>query len=320
MIKRKSVVKARHHATLQSPSPDDVLLSGTVGSRGEVMAIWGPPSAADALYARTGRPGGPSFPVARTERPVPVTVTKHHPDIKLTVRIPGLSLAYPRVQPLPDDRILVYGARCQWRESGAEHNAEIVNSNGERLRQGVLGDGIEDLVTTPQGRIWVSYFDEGVFGNRGWGGPGPEPIGSPGIVRFNEHFEREWTYPDDTDFDSIDDCYAFNVGEETVFAYYYSDFPIVRIDDSGVQEWDTGEFSDGRELAADGERCALYVPRDEFVAGKLEDSRFVMQRKGRIAIPRKFREDADYFGRGDALHILARNEHYKVDLDQMLAT
>ena len=34
------------------------------------------------------------------------------------------------------------------------------------------------------GRIWVSYADEGVYGNFGWGQPGPPPVGAAGLVCF----------------------------------------------------------------------------------------------------------------------------------------
>ncbi|MFI7578403.1 hypothetical protein [Micromonospora sp. NPDC049497] len=61
------------------------------------------------------------------------------------------------------------------------------------------------------GKLWVGYFDEGVYGNFGWGGPGPAPIGATGIARFTETLHPEWHFPTD-DLSPIDDCYALNVG------------------------------------------------------------------------------------------------------------
>ena len=50
---------------------------------------------------------------------------------------------------------------------------------GELRRQFVLGDGIKHVQTTAAGDIWVGYFDEGVYGNYGWGNdPDSEPIGA----------------------------------------------------------------------------------------------------------------------------------------------
>ena len=61
----------------------------------------------------------------------------------------------------------------------------VVDAAGSVVAEGTLGDGINHLLTTPSGAIWVGYFDEGVFGSFGWGGPGPPPIGQPGIVQFD---------------------------------------------------------------------------------------------------------------------------------------
>jgi hypothetical protein len=49
----------------------------------------------------------------------------------------------------------------------------------------------------------------------GWGGRGPEPIGTPGIVRFAADLRPEWRYSTSGEVDSIEDCYALNVAGET---------------------------------------------------------------------------------------------------------
>ncbi len=63
------------------------------------------------------------------------------------------------------------------------------------------------------GTIWVGYGDEGIFGNFGWGGPGPAPIGARGIVQFSPSLDVVWEYPrsDSSNLEPIDDCYALNV-------------------------------------------------------------------------------------------------------------
>lgn len=85
-----------------------------------------------------------------------------------------------------------------------------------------LGKGIEAIQTEPGGRIWVSYFDEGVYGS----GISTEGLvcfdgaGAP-IFRFRE-FARQNELP------HIDDCYAMNVAANgEVWVNYYSDFPLV---------------------------------------------------------------------------------------------
>jgi hypothetical protein len=87
-----------------------------------------------------------------------------------------------------------------------------------------LGDASEDVHTTPAGRIWVSYFDEGIFG-RG--------IGRNGVVCFDSFARPVFKYFDFAEQHNlpfIDDCYAMNVvAEDEVWLSYYSDFPLVSI-------------------------------------------------------------------------------------------
>jgi hypothetical protein len=42
--------------------------------------------------------------------------------------------------------------------------ADVYDKDGQPQRTLNLGDAINDAQTTPNGKIWVSYFDEGVYG------------------------------------------------------------------------------------------------------------------------------------------------------------
>jgi len=87
-----------------------------------------------------------------------------------------------------------------------------------------LGDAIESVQTTTDGFIWVSYFDEGVFG----GG-----IGRQGLVCFDSSGKDLFKYADfaeQNDLPMICDCYALNVDMSgDVWLNYYTDFPLVRL-------------------------------------------------------------------------------------------
>ena len=93
-----------------------------------------------------------------------------------------------------------------------------------------LGDASEDLQTTPDGRIWVSYFDEGVFG-RG--------IGQQGLVCFDAAGSALFRYADFAEQNALPmicDCYAMNVDQMgDVWINYYTDFPLVRLSDFEVE-------------------------------------------------------------------------------------
>jgi hypothetical protein len=110
------------------------------------------------------------------------------------------------------------------------------------------------------GHIWVAYFDEGVYGNRDWGDPGPCPIGASGLVRFTSDLEPDWHYPDQADhpWGAISDCYALNLDGDTAWACYSTDFPVVRIQDGTVTGWHNTIFYGSRALAVADTTVALY--------------------------------------------------------------
>jgi hypothetical protein len=86
---------------------------------------------------------------------------------------------------MPGGSILLVGARSWWRSDGPDRNAVIYGADGRVLAEETLGDGIEHVLADGTGHIWVGYFDEGVFGNYGWGRPGsPEPLGACGLTGF----------------------------------------------------------------------------------------------------------------------------------------
>ena len=89
----------------------------------------------------------------------------------------------------------------------------------------ILGDASNQIQTTENGHIWVSYFDEGVFGNG---------IGKEGLVCFDSEGHARFKYAEFADkfnLPSIDDCYALNVDKNEVWVCYYSDFPLVHLKD-----------------------------------------------------------------------------------------
>jgi hypothetical protein len=226
----RPVPPVAHHASVPAAGSDR-LESVSVGPGGEAVALWSSRQDAPALRSTTVQPDWATFPDPRTSRPVAVRVTMYQPEPVATVAVEDLTLAYPRVQPLPGGRVLVVGVRCRWRPDGPERNAVVYDADGQVVVERTLGDGIEHVMATADGHVWVGYFDEGVYGNFGWGGPGPTPLGAAGLVRFSPELEPDWSFPSHVDhpWAAIDDCYAVNVDGDTVWACYYSDFPLVRI-------------------------------------------------------------------------------------------
>ncbi len=127
-----------------------------------------------------------------------------------------------------------------------------------------LGDASEDLQTTADGKIWVSYFDEGVFGD-GLGVEGAICFDSAGlpIFRFAEFAGRHG-------LPMIDDCYAMNVTTEgDVWLNYYTDFPLVRLRGFTLQEVRQPFRHMGHAFAVRGTQ-ALYLQDGQFMVSDLE--------------------------------------------------
>ncbi|GAA1023034.1 hypothetical protein Aple_096240 [Acrocarpospora pleiomorpha] len=316
-------MRLRHHAELIPPYNGTEMVTAAPGPEGELVVLWASKENADAIAARTVQPGGAAFPDARTAAPVPVHVATYRPHLVMTVSIAEQSLAHTYVQPLPGGDVLLVGARCRLRDGVAESNAAKYTADGELVREGILGDGIEDVQTTPSGEIWVSYFDEGVFGNFGWGAPGGlDPIGHPGLIRFTPDFGIAWRYPYKSKFGVITDCYALNVTGEEAWACYYTDFPIVRVQAGTITGW-TNEVNGAHALVVADGRAALIggygEDRHRVVAGAIEGEAFSPHRPARLVMPdgRPVPREAAVMGRGSELHVVAGQSWLKLDLDSL---
>ena len=78
---------------------------------------------------------------------------------------------YAFAQPLPEnDLLLVCPAAVLYQPNLFTLNAAVFTSDGLLRCRFLVGDGIASVQTTSSGHIWTSYVDEGIFGNRGWGG------------------------------------------------------------------------------------------------------------------------------------------------------
>ncbi|MEO6088149.1 MAG: hypothetical protein ABIQ18_34055 [Umezawaea sp.] len=320
-------VRARHHAQLVPPQQGDVRVSASVGPAGEVVALWSAAADLAALTSSTTQPGGASFPDSRSSRPAAARVTVHVPGSVIATHIAGLPLAHPSVQPLPDGQVLVVGARCRLRPDGPDRNAIVYDHTGAVLTEQTLGDGIEHVQTTRRGEVWVGYFDEGVYGNYGWGEAGGEPpMGSCGLTRFSAAFAQEWHFPGDFEGvgGAISDCYALNVDDSTTWASYYDDFPIVRIHNDIVTGWHN-DVHGARAIAVGGSRVALYGGygpyRDRMVVGELGDDRFHVTGEYRLVQPdgQLLPQTAQVVGRGADLHVRVGDSWWRIGIEDIAA-
>lgn len=283
-FKRRGV-RLTHHATLAAPDNHPELASVSVGPRGEAMALWTDLAGLAAIGA-DGEVLEPERP-GTSKPPVSTIVTIQAPGRLDLIGIADLTTNFPMVQSLPGGRVLVVGARAEWRVEGPEENATIYGPDGAVLLTACVGDGIEHVRTTPSGAVWLGYFDEGVYGNLGWGEPGgPEPMGWCGLFRTTPELDIEWRYPANK-LEPIDDCYALNLDGEVAWAYTYSSFSVARVENSQVRLWPT-QVDGANALVVAGDWAALiggYGPnRDRLVLGQLGDA-LTEVRRARVAMP-----------------------------------
>jgi hypothetical protein len=192
----------------------------------------------------------------------------------------------------------------------------------------VLGDGIAHVLATSTGQVWVGYFDEGIYGNYGWGrADSEESVGAYGIVRFSPGLKPVWHYPKYTEvgpWDAVSDCYALNVDDTCTWACYYSDFPVVRIRDGTVTGWHN-EIRGASALAVAGSRVTLfggYGPDcDRLALAELSADRAGPAGEYRVALPdgEPFPQGTRVIGRGSNLHFPAGTSWYQLDVDDIPA-
>jgi hypothetical protein len=154
------------------------------------------------------------------------------------------------VQPLSGDRWLTVKARVLPKDAP---NATIWE-HGQAVQTFAVGDGVEDVQTSANDRIWVSYFDEGVFGSGRFGPAGLICFDDTGTV-----LTRYDALADEHGLPPIGDCYALNVASEReTWLCYYSEFPLVRLCNGQFDRlWHPMPVDFASAFAVDGERVLL---------------------------------------------------------------
>lgn len=315
-------LELRHHAAITGRRGEE-RVAASVGPDGQVVALWTTARDVPAVRATTTQPGWATFPDPRASRPVAARVSIHGPKPVAAVELADFRLAHVTVQPLSEGRILVVAARARWRPEGPDRNAVVYDADGSVVAEETLGDGIEHVFTTGSDRVWVGYFDEGVYGNYGWGGSdAPAPMGRYGLVRFSPDLRPEWHFPSHVarPWGAISDCYALNVAGETAWTCYYTGFPVVRVHDGAVTGW-RNDVTGARALAVEGSRIALLgghgPDRDRLTVGVLGGDRFHVTGQYRVVLPDggHLPPSAQAVGRGPDLHVLTDDDWYRLDLE-----
>jgi hypothetical protein len=243
---RNVVVTSRMH------SPHGRLVALGIGYDGDAYAAF----ALNRDDTSFEQPGWATFFKTRPDEPQAYRLLSwRSEEVTAEILIRGEPFNITEVQPLGDDLLLVC-PRCRRNPSGAaEKNARLYGRDGVLESEFTLGDGIASVQTTEQGLIWVSYFDEGIFGNYGWS----DPLGDSGLVAWSSTGTKLYAYTPPAGHEPIDDCYALNVTRgHDVWCYYYSDFSMVRIRDFVARDAWRMPVEGARGLALEGRMVLLF--------------------------------------------------------------
>ena len=295
------------------------IIASSIAANGEAVLLVIAPEFEKVAFGREERKGFAIFPFSKAKQGYPATFIRFNGrEVLQKTELSEVEIAFPTAQPLPNGEILLAGARCHYRDGDPEKNASVFSQDGKLLRRFVLGDGINSVQTTSEGLIWVSYFDEGVFGNYGWN----QPIGASGLICFDSTGRIVWEFKPPDGFDSICDCYAMNVAPNAVWACYYTEFPLVEIDsDHQVRGW-KNEVGGASALAVDGRRALLWGgygdKRTRSIVQNIEDEALTNSRELTISSPSGFElMGATVIGRGSTLHAFAANSWLTFDMSQI---
>jgi hypothetical protein len=271
--KPRKTIEARRLFGFAEAIGDGHLITATVGPHLDPVIL---SSEGDPDY-RVETPGG-SFPRKRADRPNKFRIHHRTGGRWEVIDLPETVENFHHAQPLGEDEWLVVRGRA---EGDDDRNAHVHDAAGRRVRSFHAGDGIQDVQATEDGKIWVSYFDEGVCGST--------KLGGSGLVCLDGRGRSLFAFADVVGggIPGIADCYALNVSSGgEAWLCYYMDFPLVRLVDGKVEgfwlhvpakgspgfavEGDTALFAGGYKdrgvlhLVRLGERRSLkVVPTDE---------------------------------------------------------
>lgn len=297
------------HSKIEAP-PGMVACAHGVAASGDVINSC---VAQDKAASLSQRDGTGMFLNTATDKPYDGIVEVCSRYAATRRAICGVTATLPIVQVLPHGETLIVAPRCRRRGAeDIEQNATVFAPDGTVVRSFCLGDGIEDVQVSASGDLWVSYFDEGVLGNYGW----RHPMGANGLVRYNLQGERQWGFTPEV----ILDCYALNVAADCVWAYYYTEFELARIDaEGGIERWPTAIR--GARAVAVGAHAVLFA--GGYATKRLSEANLCLWQKGQLSKPEPIElviEDADvnqakWLGaRGSALFVATQDAWYTLDI------
>ncbi|MDF0498912.1 hypothetical protein [Bradyrhizobium yuanmingense] len=226
------------------------------------------------------------------------------------IDLPPVGLHLSKVDLFPDGRVLLANARWSF-QSDARYdlNGIIFDPRTGQANRVGLGDGISDLQIDDRGRIWIGYFDEGVFGGS---------VGQGGLVCFSTSGERVWEFAANASH-AIYDCYALNVSGAEAAIFFYPEFPFYRIGADFELTWKQTKLR-GCHAFAMSEAEILFSgqyndPSNVAYVGQLDRDGTILVRRAYLLMPDgSARPPGRLQGRGRHLYHFSEDGIYRATL------
>lgn len=314
MISRCTVSLAGH-------LENERVLNIAVGGNGSLIILSISAQTA-AQFGATERYRGCWYFTNGLHEPYDATVSIIGERTQQVIKLSGLKAWCPQIEVLPQGEILVVNGRCDVRNE--QDNAFVYGRNGRLLRSFPLGDGIKHVQTLPDGRIWVGYFDEGIFGNTGWKTkPWVHEAATNGLACFDSVGRLLWRYRPPPDGNHISDCAALNATDAGVWACTYTNYPVTRIQPDGTVHYWENSFPGVQAIAVAGSRLMLWdggsLPEDEVrcTIQRIDGDELIDLHEVVLELPNGTPLDgrmAIVLGRGSQLHAFHGTDWHRFDL------
>lgn len=276
--------------------PEHVCDFTGVTGRGGAVQMWVPIE-----------PGYSSF-VMRKKNPAFVKVSFVCESSSWVLDMPGNRVFAP-VEILADGAIFTR-LFAEDRSYHAAPDAMISLHDGTTKREFHMGNAMH-VQANNEGLIWAGYSDEGIYTT--------PSIGTSGLVCFDADGRVHWEFKPPAGFDPISECYVLNCAEDAVWACYYTDFPIVRIDSEfQIRAWHT-DLSGPSQMAVIGDRVLVYGGYGDHANDcwllKLGESNAERIAKVQLCLPGNASLDkAVIIGRGRFLNVFAGDLWYRFEV------
>ena len=249
---------------------------------------------------------GASFAKKKANQPNDFRIHHCVEDQWFTVEIETTVENIHTVQPLGAEQWLLVRCRAS---SPSDRNAHVADSYGRVVRSFHAGDGIEDVQTTTDSKIWCSFFDEGVFSGM--------TLGQSGLVCLDGYGRKLFDYEQVVGQNNpIADCYALNVcGNHDTWLYYYTDFPLVRITDFQLaHRWPRMPVSGSHAFAVGREHVLFFGSyNDRYTLFQVHLSTVRVQKLIAVTAEGRRIKATAAFGRGHQLYLATKDALYLVD-------